>query len=153
MQSSHHSVSIPEHEISTSRSYGSASAARNGAALFPVGLRILIVEDEMIPALDLSEIVEAYGCLAIIATRVVPAVLLVANQVFDAAILDINVSGEAVYPVADELAKHRTPFVFATGYGVESLSETFRKHPIMGKPYSALHVEAALSEIRRASGH
>lgn len=147
------SVSIPESGIVINRSRGLTRTARNGAALVPAGLRILIVEDEMIPALDLSEVVETYGCLAFIATQVVPAVLLVANQIFDVAILDINVSGETVYPVADELAKQGTPFVFATGFGVENLSKTFRKHPILGKPYSSLHVEAALSEIRRSSGH
>ena len=53
---------------------------------------------------------------------------------FDAAILDVNLGGELVYPVADLLAARKMPFVFVTGYGVESIDGRFAHVPVLKKP-------------------
>jgi hypothetical protein len=52
----------------------------------------------------------------------------------DAAILDVNLGGELIYPVADALAARGVPFVFVTGYGAESIDGRFAHVPILQKP-------------------
>ena len=52
----------------------------------------------------------------------------------DAGIIDVNLGGEFVYPVADVLAARKIPFVFVTGYGVESIDGRFAYVPIIKKP-------------------
>jgi two-component SAPR family response regulator len=52
----------------------------------------------------------------------------------DAGIIDVNLGGEFVYPVADVLAARNIPFVFITGYGVESIDSRFDYVPIVKKP-------------------
>ena len=53
---------------------------------------------------------------------------------FEAAILDVNVGGELVYPVADLLSSRGIPFVFVTGYGRESIDRRFADRPVLEKP-------------------
>jgi DNA-binding NtrC family response regulator len=108
------------------------------------GRHILIVEDEMILALDLSDIVAAFGCTSVVAGRIGKALPLIATQTFDAGILDLNVAGEPVYPVADELGRCGIPYVIATGYGAEGVLPAYRSQPILAKPYSRRDVETAL---------
>lgn len=108
------------------------------------GRHVLIVEDEMIVALDLSDTVERFGCTAAVVGRVGKALEAAATQRFDVAILDLNLAGEAVYPVADALRKRETPFVIASGYGADGIEAAYRDGPRLGKPYSPREVETAL---------
>lgn len=108
------------------------------------GRHILIVEDEMILALDLEEMMKEFGCTAAVVSRIGKAVPLIAAQTFDAAILDLNLAGEPSFPVADELIRRGIPFVFATGYGPDGVLPAYRSHPVLAKPYSRRDVEAAL---------
>lgn len=108
------------------------------------GRHILIVEDEMIVALDLSDVVERLGCTAAVVGRVGKALEAAATQRFDAAILDLNLAGEPVYPVADALRRRETPFVIASGYSADGIEPAYRDGPRIVKPYSARDVEAAL---------
>lgn len=80
------------------------------------GLRVLVVEDEALVALQLEDMLADLGC-AIIgpASRVCQALDLLGGQRVDAAVLDLNVAGELVYPVADALASRGLPYIFATG--------------------------------------
>jgi CheY-like chemotaxis protein len=110
------------------------------------GRHILIVEDEMILALDLSDIVGSFGCTSAVAGRIGKALPLIEMQVFDAAILDLNLAGEPVYPVADELGRRGIAYVIATGYGAEGVLAAYRSRPILTKPYSRHEVEAALRQ-------
>jgi two-component SAPR family response regulator len=52
----------------------------------------------------------------------------------DAAILDVNLDGEMVYPLADMLTERGVPFIFVTGYGAESIEERFTHIPVIQKP-------------------
>ena len=108
------------------------------------GRLILIVEDEMIVAFDLSDIVERLGGTSITVGRVGKAVRLAAAQAFDAAILDLNLAGEPVYPVAIELRRRGIPFIIASGYGMEGIAADFQDVPILAKPYSHEDVVSAL---------
>ena len=99
------------------------------------GLRILIVEDEMMVAMLLEDMLTDLGCKVVMAGRVTSAVELIATTPIDCAILDVNVAGEAVYPVAHELKGRHIPFVFSSGYGAGSLAAEYRDWPILSKPF------------------
>jgi len=115
-----------------------------------LGVRVLIVEDEFLVALQLeddlksagAETVGPYGDL-------VSATAAAKREDFDVAVLDINLNGRLVYPLADELTARETPFVFVSGYGLSNLPERFRSAPRMAKPYD---LAGLIGEIRRLSG-
>ena len=67
-------------------------------------------------------------------------------QVFDVAILDVNVAGETITPVAQALSERPVPFVFATGYGESGVPEAFRGRPTLQKPFGMADVEQRLRE-------
>lgn len=106
------------------------------------GNRILVVEDEAIVALALSdllhelgfEVIGPFGNLgeAAHATEALD---------FEAAILDVNLDGQMIYHVADALSKRGVPFVFVTGYGPESISSRFRHIPVIQKPIEREKIE------------
>jgi len=54
---------------------------------------------------------------------------------FDLAVLDVNIAGQLITPVAELIAARRRPIIFATGYGVSGLPETFRDRPALRKPF------------------
>ena len=62
----------------------------------------------------------------------------------DAAVLDVNLSGEKVYPIAERLAAKHVPFIFSTGYGRQGLAEQFARVPTLAKPFGASQLEATL---------
>lgn len=111
------------------------------------GRHLLIVEDEMIIALALADMVAALGCTYEMAGRVGKAVALATTQTFDAAILDMNLAGEVGYPIADALSRRDIPFVIATGYGADGIQADYRDRPLLPKPYLPEQVEAALLRV------
>jgi DNA-binding response OmpR family regulator len=97
---------------------------------------ILILEDDMMLALLLEDQLAELGYQTVKAARVANGIKLASNASLDGAILDVNVAGEASYPVASALRDRRIPFVFATGYGAAGLIAEFRAVPTLNKPYS-----------------
>ena len=111
------------------------------------GLRVLVVEDEALVSMLLEDMLADHGCeVAATASRIAQALDMVAddNLSFDAAILDVNLGGEPIFPVAEALAARGAPFVFATGYGAGGLPETWRSRPTLQKPFSHEDVGKAL---------
>jgi CheY-like chemotaxis protein len=109
-----------------------------------LGRRILVVEDELLVALLLHDMLGDLGCLVEgPAASVDQALSLIEAQVVDAAVLDVNLGGQMSYPVADALIARGVPFVFSSGYPSNRLQEGYRTLPALQKPY---HV----SELRRA---
>jgi CheY-like chemotaxis protein len=99
-------------------------------------LRVLVVEDETLIALMLEDMLEALGCAVTgLAPRVPLALAMAETGQFDIAILDVNVGGENVEPVADKLAERHIPFVFATGYGIAGVPVQHRARPVLAKPF------------------
>jgi CheY-like chemotaxis protein len=99
-------------------------------------LRLLIVEDEMVVLMNIEATLEDMGCTRIsAAATVVEALTLIEEGRFDAAIIDINLSGERSYPVADALARRAIPFAFSTGYGELGERADFVDRPVLRKPY------------------
>lgn len=111
------------------------------------GLRVLIVEDEALVSMLLEDMLADHGCeVAASASRIAQALEMVADDglAVDAAILDVNLGGEPIFPVADALAARGVPFAFATGYGAGGLPENWRDRPTLQKPFSHEDVGRAL---------
>jgi DNA-binding NtrC family response regulator len=101
------------------------------------GLRVLIVEDEVMIASFLEDALTDFGCEVIgPALNLEDALRLAREAVIDGAGLDINIAGEKVYPVADVLAERGLPFVYMTGYGRAGLRASDRGRPVLQKPYN-----------------
>lgn len=111
-------------------------------------LSVLIVEDEAMIRMLLCEMLEELGhVIAGQAARVDEALALVNSPLaFDLAILDVNLDGMTVEPVAAAVERRRLPFVFATGYGESGVPERFRGQPFLDKPFAI----ADLSDILQA---
>ncbi len=109
------------------------------------GAGVLAVEDESLVAMFLEDSLQELGCDVIgPAARVEEALELLERHEVNAAVLDINVAGEQVFPVADRLVALGVPFVFATGYGAAGLAEAHQSRQVLPKPYSAAALRKAL---------
>src|SRR5438034_3585492 len=96
--------------------------------------RILVVEDELMIRMLLEDMLGELGyTVAAKAARIDEALEATQNADFDLAILDANLNGQPVSPVADALVARGTPFVFATGYG--EMPEPHRDRPTLKKPF------------------
>jgi CheY-like chemotaxis protein len=99
------------------------------------GNRILLVEDEILVAMMMRDILSELGFSVVGPfSRLSEAMVAAVHDEIDGGIIDINLGGEFVYPVADVLVARRIPFVFVTGYGVESIDERFSSVPVIKKP-------------------
>jgi PAS domain S-box-containing protein len=99
------------------------------------GNRILLVEDEILVAMMMKDILSELGFVVIGPySRLPEAMVAAVHEEIDAGIIDVNLGGEFVYPVADVLTARKIPFVFVTGYGVESIDSRFGYVPIVKKP-------------------
>jgi CheY-like chemotaxis protein len=114
-------------------------------------LRVLVVEDEALIALQLEDMLVELGCAVIgPASRVGRALELLDGEPVEAAVLDLNIAGELVYPVADELRSRGLPYIFVTGYGTSGLSEPYRSRPILEKPFARRELlRAMLDTLQR----
>ena len=111
------------------------------------GLRVLLVEDEMLVAMIIEDMLAEMGCSVIgPAARVAEALILIDRETFDIAVLDVNVAGDVVTPVAEVLEQRGVPFVFSTGYRARELPERFQKHTLVQKPYRDADLRRALGE-------
>lgn len=98
-------------------------------------------------AIILEEFLLELGCRTVdIAARVDSALALIAEKIFDVVVLDVNIEGEASYPVADELERRKVPFLFATGYGAQAIPAKHRRKAVLQKPFRKQEFEAALLE-------
>jgi CheY-like chemotaxis protein len=114
------------------------------------GLRVFVVEDEFAVLLMLEDILAEFGCeVAATASRLDAALTAAVGEAFDAALLDINLAGELVYPVAETLLARKVPIVFATGYGVAGVSEAWRHCPVLQKPFRPSELADALVQVTR----
>jgi len=99
--------------------------------------RILVVEDDVLVARLLAETLESVGWQVVGPVAQVAAALdAAASEGLDAAVLDVNLGGQAVFPVAEVLDARRVPFVFVTACGREALSPLFCGRPHLGKPFA-----------------
>lgn len=120
------------------------SEPSQGGAPFD-GLQALVVEDETIVAFLIEDMLIELGCSAVwVANTVNAALAILAERRPDMAVLDVNLAGADAYAVADRLAADNVPFVFATGYGRDSIAERWARQPIVQKPFQFEMLEHAL---------
>lgn len=98
--------------------------------------RILLVDDEVLVTLVIEEILEDCGCITVGPYRTLEAALhAVQSEVFDAAILDVNLAGTRVDPVAYALAERDIPFLFLSGYGDNIVWPDHPNWKVCAKPF------------------
>ena len=116
------------------------------------GLRVLVVEDEAAISLLLEDMLLDFGYEVIgPAARLAAALDAVERETVDLAILDVNVAGEPIYPVAEALAQRQIPFVFSTGYGSAGIKDAYRDRPVLQKPFAQHDLKQKLL-IARGNG-
>jgi CheY-like chemotaxis protein len=109
------------------------------------GLRALIVEDEAAVALLIEDMLLELGCeVAATAARLAVASEKASTVACDFALLDVNLDGQPVFPVARILADRRIPFVFSTGYGAGIVPAAFSGAPVLAKPFAIEDLEQKL---------
>jgi CheY-like chemotaxis protein len=114
-----------------------------------LGRRILVVEDEALVATMIADILEELRAIVVGPAGSLNAGLLLAEAAeIDGAILDVNLRGEAIDPIAQSLTARKIPFVFATGYGAGP-HKGFEDILVVEKPYSE---EKLLGALFRALG-
>jgi len=114
------------------------------------GVKVLVVEDEYLVAALMEDMLESAGCVvAGPIPRLAQALDAASSEACDVAVLDVNLAGERVYPVADILAQRNVPFVFVTGYGV--LPGEYANRPRLCKPFKMTELLDTLSDIVNAA--
>lgn len=112
------------------------------------GLRLLLVEDEALVAMLVQDIISDAGAIVVCAAPNVDAAISVLDtESVDGAILDVNLSGELVDPVADELIARNIPFMFLTGYGRSGISDRFPDAIVVTKPFEDAQLLAAVNNV------
>ena len=110
------------------------------------GRRVLVVEDESLVAMLLETIVEDMGCSPVgpVATVDEGLAMVAAETSLDAALLDVNVAGREVFPIAEALKARGVPFIFSTGYGEGGLPDAWRGQATVQKPFTESAIRDAL---------
>lgn len=111
--------------------------------------RLLVVEDEMLIAMLLENILQELG-FEVAAT--VPSVakalkVLVRDDAIDAAFLDVNLAGIKSFEVAEELGRRNIPYAFVTGYGLDIIKPSLSQVPVVRKPFDETAIQAVLIQI------
>lgn len=115
------------------------------------GLRILVVEDELIILMMIEGMLSDLGCSDVVsAPSVDKALALVDGQPVDIALLDMNLGGRDSRSVAEALERHGVPFVYCTGNRADDSAKGDLERPVLRKPFSAEELAAALSGLIRA---
>lgn len=112
------------------------------------GYKVFVVEDEFLIRMLLEDMLADLGHdIAAVAGSVNEALEIAKASEFDLAILDVNLDGRDVYPVADILTDRGLPFVFVTGYGGRGLPEPYRERPTLQKPFQLEDLRVTLTSL------
>ena len=111
------------------------------------GLRVLVVEDEMLVSLLIEEALTDSECVIVGPyDRVPPALEAARSLPLDAAVLDVNLAGTMVYPIAEVLSARGIPFLLLSGYGPGAAPPEYPSWPVCGKPFRIEQLIAMLAE-------
>lgn len=107
---------------------------------------VLLVEDEVMIRMMVVDMLEELGhSVAAEAGGIEEAAGLARSAEFDLAILDVNLKGQVITPIADLLSARNLPFVFATGYGSAGLPSEYRDRPTLQKPFQTANLAEAIA--------
>ena len=118
--------------------------------------RLLVVEDEYLIASDLLYSLECAGARVYGPVSDLERAIEVMQEIepkFDAAVLDINLHGEQVFPAASLLKRGHIPFVFVTGYECSSIPDEFMDAPCLGKPFDDKVLIGLLARLTKNTPH
>jgi CheY-like chemotaxis protein len=116
-----------------------------------MGARVLIVEDEIVVALFLEDLLAEFGYeIAGIVSHLDDAMARPGD--YDIALLDVHLNGRNVFEFADRLAACGTPFVFATGYGARGIPDRHCARPVLQKPFRPDELKRALEDVVAEEG-
>ena len=115
--------------------------------------KILLVEDEELVALELSAELSRLGWAIVGPAATLAEAQALLSKHVDAAVLDVNLRGHPIYPVAEQLEKLHVPFVFCTGYEMVDPEGRFPNVPVIRKPARPAAISAALSDLLKARTH
>jgi CheY-like chemotaxis protein len=116
-------------------------------------LRLLIVEDETLISMLIETTVRELGHEAVGCAYSVPEALSMLDEqegTIDAAMLDVNLGGRLVYPVAEALSQRNIPFAFVTGYGAYGVPERFASVEVVQKPFTEEDLASACAILQQA---
>jgi CheY-like chemotaxis protein len=109
---------------------------------------VLIVEDEAMIRMMVADMLEDIGYhVAGEAASIEEAMQLARSAQFDVAVLDVNLNGKSIEPVADVIDSRKLPLIFASGYGVSGLPEKFRDRPALQKPFQMEALQNMLETV------
>lgn len=112
------------------------------------GLKVFVVEDEMLVSMLVEDMLGDLGCEVVgPAASLAEAIPLAETAEMGAALLDLNLAGKSVHPVADILLARKVPFIFASGYGDTSADGPYQGVPSLQKPYRMGDLEKALRDL------
>ena len=118
------------------------------------GLKVLVVEDESAVAIMIEDMLQDLGCkVAASAAGLAEARASAATADIDIAVLDVNLAGQPVFPVASILREREIPLVFSTGYGASGLPAELSGHPVLAKPFSIRELQQALALALQGDYH
>ncbi len=134
-----------ELQLAESSSAAEAKAEDTTEPSSPVSEKVLLVEDEAPVAMMMAGSLRELG-FAVLGpfARVAEAAAAARRDEVERAVLDVNLGGEFVYPVADVLAERGVPFIFVTGYGPDRIDGRFASVPVLQKPVQQHDLEVAL---------
>jgi DNA-binding NtrC family response regulator len=113
---------------------------------------VFLVEDEVMIRMMVAEMLEDLGyTVAAEAGEIRQAMKLAETADFDIAILDVNVNGKVISPVAKAIEHRNRPFIFATGYGTQGMPEEFRGRPALQKPFQIETLARMIEHTLRGS--
>jgi len=117
------------------------------------GLRVLVVEDEMMIRMLLQGMLDDLGHTVAAETGAINEAMTLAKQAeFDLALLDVNLDGQPITPVVEILIERGVPFIFASGYGPSGVPEAYRTSPTLQKPFQAEALAAAIAAAAPKAG-
>jgi CheY-like chemotaxis protein len=112
------------------------------------GRRILVVEDDLVVALDMSDMVEELGGAVVGPVgQLARGLALAESEELAGAILDVNLGSENSFDLADRLRADNVPVIFATGYDGMMLPQRFADIPRLAKPFNAIAIERIFRRI------
>ncbi|MGC4026599.1 MAG: response regulator [Mesorhizobium sp.] len=114
------------------------------------GVRILLLEDEPLIALEVEDLCRENGATEVVTHSVFDEAESALSGKFDIAVVDLILRGKSALPLADKLMLARIPIVFTTGGDADAqLAERFPDAPLVKKPYTGLELIDAISSVRQ----
>jgi CheY-like chemotaxis protein len=136
-------ASVAEQSGNSHAGFDFETSAQNGS--LPEGGHILLVEDEAFVAMMMRDLIADFGFHVVgpFAT-VTDALEALDRHKLVGAVLDVNLAGEKIYPVAEQLSGRGVPFVFVTGYASDAIEDRFASVPVLQKPVDGTALRRAL---------